>query len=242
MPNKYINKLEGKRVLVFGGTSGIGFGVVEAVLEHGAQVIISGSNMPKLERTRNRLTTEYPDLPKDRIRLRECNLADAPNQEANIKGLLDEVTDGGKNKLSHVVHTAGDALGVVPIAEFTTEKWHQICTVRLLTGIFVAKFSKQYMENSADSSITLTSGVNGHKPSPSWSIIAASGGAIETFTRGAAVDLSPIRVNTVSPGAIKTELFDGISAEAEKMYEEKTLVKRLGRPLDTAEGYCKSTT
>ena len=240
MPKKYINKLEGKRILVFGGTSGIGFGVVEAALEHGATIIVSGSNMPKLERTRERLTAEYPDLPKDRIQLRDCNLADAANQEANIKALLDEVTDGGKNKLHHIVHTAGDALGITPVTEFTTDKWLKLSTVRLLAGMFLAKYAAVYLEVTADSSITITSGVNSHKPGPSWSVMSAVGGAIEAFTRGAAVDLSPIRFNAVSPGAIKTELFSGITAEAEKMYQDKTWVGRLGRPTDTAEAYSKS--
>lgn len=240
MPNKYVNKLEGKRVLVFGGTSGIGFGVVEAALEHGATVFISGSNMPKLERTRDRLTAEYPDLPKERIQLKDCDLADAAKQEANIKGLLDFVTKNGKNKLNHIVHTAGDSLGIVPVADFTADKWMQLTTVRLLTSIFIAKYAADYVEWSADSSLTFTSGVNTHKPQPKWSIISATGGALESFTRGAAVDLSPVRVNAVSPGAIKTELFAGITPEAEKMFEEATWVKRLGRPSDTAEAYRES--
>jgi NAD(P)-dependent dehydrogenase (short-subunit alcohol dehydrogenase family) len=239
MPNKYINKLQGKRVLVFGGTSGIGYGVVESAIEHGATVIVSGSNMPKLERTKEKLLAEYPDLPANRVQLRDCNLADSANQEANIKALLDAVTDGGKNKLDHVVHTAGDALGLLPVTDFTTETWLKISTVRVLTSIFIAKFANQYVEWSADSSITFTSGVNGHKPGQKWSIMAATGGAVEAFTRGAAVDLSPVRVNSVSPGAIKTELFSGITPEAERRYEEKTWVKRLGRPTDTAEAYSK---
>lgn len=237
MPNKFTNKLEGKRVLVFGGTSGIGFGVVEAAIEFGATVAISGSNMPKLERTRERLLSQYPGVSKDRIILKDCNLGNSANMESNIKALFDAVTDGGKHKLDHVVHTAGDALGIIPVTDFTTDKWLRITNVRVLTGIFVAKFANEYINWSADSSITLTSGVNGHKPGKGWSVMAAGGGAVEAFTRGAAVDLSPVRVNCVSPGAIKTELFAGISPEAEKMYEDKTLVKRLGRPSDTAEAY-----
>ena len=241
MPNKYINKLEGQRVLVFGGTSGIGFGVVEAALEHGATVFISGSNMPKLERTRERLITEYPDLPKDRIKLRACDLSDVSNQEANIKGLFEDITDSGTNKLNHTAHTAGDSPAATPITEFTTDLWLKSCTVRVLTSMFIAKSAHQFMEVSADSSITLTSGLNTHKPQPSWSIIASSGGAIESFTKGAAVDLSPIRVNCVSPGAIKTELFAGAPPEALKMFADKTLVGRLGRPSDTAEGFSMCT-
>ena len=237
MPNKYINKLESKRVLVLGGTSGIGFGVVEAALELGATVAISGSNMPKLEKTRDRLVAQYPGIARDRIILKDCDLADSTSMEANIKALFGAATDGGKHKLDHVVHTAGDALGIITLAEFTAEKWEQITRVRTLTCIFTAKFANQYLHESPDSSITFTSGVNGHKPGKDWSIMAASGGAVEAFTRGAAVDLAPIRVNCVSPGAIQTELFSGISPEAERMYEDKTLTKRLGRPNDTAEAY-----
>ena len=48
-PGKYASKLIDKNVLIFGGTSGIGFAVAEAAWEFGAKVTISGSNQPKID-------------------------------------------------------------------------------------------------------------------------------------------------------------------------------------------------
>jgi NAD(P)-dependent dehydrogenase (short-subunit alcohol dehydrogenase family) len=236
---KYINKLQGKRVLVFGGTSGIGFGVVEAALEHGATVFITGSNSSKLEKTVERLTAAYPDLPTERISTRACDLADAANQETNIRALFGWVTDGGKIKLNHIVHSAGDRLNITPVSEITAEIMHKKFTVRLMTAMFIGKLAPKYLDWSANSSITFTSGVNSRKPSPTWSTTAASAGSLETFTRGLAVDFGPVRVNCVSPGAIHTELFAGIPQERLELYKQKTLVRKLGRPEDTAEAYSK---
>ena len=44
------------------------------------------------------------------------------------------------------------------------------------------------------------------RPSPGWSFASAILGAVDAFTRGLAVDLAPIRLNTVCPGAVKTEV------------------------------------
>lgn len=52
------------------------------------------------------------------------------------------------------------------------------------------------------------------------------------------MDFAPIRVDLVSPGAIRTELLKrALSPQMEEAYTQQTLVKRLGRPEDTAEAY-----
>jgi NAD(P)-dependent dehydrogenase (short-subunit alcohol dehydrogenase family) len=234
---KFINKLQGKRILIFGGTSGIGFAVAEGCIEHGSTVIISGSNASKLEKTVERLTTSYPNVSPFQIITQVCDLSDEEGLDSNIKALLSSVTDGGKTKLNHVVFTAGDALSIPPLANLDLETIRKGQTVRRLAPMFVAKHLLEYLEKSPDSSYTMTSGVNTTRPSPGWSTLAAGGGFIEGWTRGLAVDMAPIRVNIVSPGAIKTELFAAIPEEVIKRFQEATLVKRLGKPEDVAEAY-----
>ena len=116
--------------------------------------------------------------------------------------------------------------------------------VRLFSSIFLAKLAPAYMTVSSRSSITFTSGVNAAKPMAGWSVAAAGGGAREGLTRGLAVDLKPIRVNGVSPGAILTELFDTFAGgdperlEAiKKTWGARTLGGEIGKPEDTAEAY-----
>lgn len=63
------------------------------------------------------------------------------------------------------------------------------------------------------------------------------GQGVEGLMRGLAIDMAPIRVNAVSPGAIKTELLANVPEELLKSWAEMTTVKRIGRPEDTAEAY-----
>ena len=64
----------------------------------------------------------------------------------------------------------------------------------------------KHMTSSAESSIILTGGVNSTKPRAGWSVMASSGAAVEGLARGFVVDLKPIRVICVAPGAVITEL------------------------------------
>jgi NAD(P)-dependent dehydrogenase (short-subunit alcohol dehydrogenase family) len=234
---KFINKLQGKRVLIFGGTSGIGFAVTEACIEHGSTVIISGSNPAKLNMTVQRLKSSYPNVSASQIITHACDLSNKEELESNIQTLLSAVTDGGKTKLNHVVFTAGDALSLTSLPDVTVDQMQKRQIVRNIAPIIVAKYLLEFLDKSPDSSYTLTGGVNTTKPSPGWGLMAVGGGMNEGVSRGLAVDMAPVRVNLVSPGAIKTELFKDVPEQVLAGYEDATTVKRLGRPEDIAEAY-----
>ena len=114
---KYLDKLAGKRVLIFGGTSGIGFSVAEAATEFGAHVIVSSSTTEKINATIKRLSASYPDA-ANRISGHRADLSDANTLEANIEATLKFVTNDGVNKLDHIVITAG-APAHGALADFT---------------------------------------------------------------------------------------------------------------------------
>jgi NAD(P)-dependent dehydrogenase (short-subunit alcohol dehydrogenase family) len=111
---KYTSKLHGAKVLVMGGTSGIGFGVAEACLENGATVIISSSNEKRIQDAVARLQTSYPSRKAD-VTGYPCNLK-SQELESNIVKLLDSC-----GTLDHIVYTAGDALKILPLSEITLE-------------------------------------------------------------------------------------------------------------------------
>ncbi len=100
------------------------------------------------------------------------------------------------------------------------------------------------MRSSPASSLTLTGGVTGSKPLPNWSVTAAYAAAKEGLTRGLAVELAPIRVNCVAPGAVHTELFQRMSGGNQEklegmlgLFKSKSLTKTVGKPEDIAESY-----
>jgi NAD(P)-dependent dehydrogenase (short-subunit alcohol dehydrogenase family) len=235
---KFLNKLQNQRVLIFGGTSGIGFAVAEGVIEYDASVIISGSNNERLGKTAERLRESYTQVAYDKIATYLCDLADEDSLEENIKTLLEVVTNNGANKLNHVVFTAGDPVVMNPIHDANLKELKRSQVVRLFAPIMIAKYLPQYMENSPDSSFTVTSGAAVERPPPGRTLAVSIGASIEGLTIGLAVDLAPIRVNCVAPGVIKTELLEKqLTPEREQIILQKTKTGRLGRPEDTAEAY-----
>lgn len=241
MASKYTSKLANQRVLVLGSTSGIGFCVAEAAFEHGANLILSSSNQSKLDNTVTRLRQAYPERSHQAITTQVCDLADTANLDRNLSALFEAATNSGEQKLNHIASTAGDALGPVSLANLTPEIISKGFAVRFTAIAVMAKFIHKYMDVSPRSSFTFTSGVRSKRPAPNWSLMTAGAGGIEGLMRGLAVDLSPVRVNVVSPGAVHTELFDALPAESRdamlEMFRQGALTETVGRPEDLAESY-----
>jgi NAD(P)-dependent dehydrogenase (short-subunit alcohol dehydrogenase family) len=236
---KYLNKLQAKRVIVLGGTSGIGFAVAEAAVEYGAIVYISSSTTQKLERCLERLRTAYPDA-SERIGGYTCDLSKKDELEASLEGLLRKVTNSGTNKLDHIVFTAGDNIfGTVSEISQTWEPddVYRLMTVRAMAPAMLAKLLPKYAHISPESSFTLTSGSGMTKPPPGFSLQLLGLGGLEAFVRGLALDLKPLRVNLIAPGIIDTELLANLPAEITELFRGKTTMGTIGQPEDTAEAY-----
>ncbi len=236
------SKLSTQTILVLGGTSGIGHAVASIALAQSAfHVTISGSNPARLESALSALRSAHPSAAK-RVSGFVCDLSKADELEKNIKALLDAtVAANGKGKIDHIVFTAGDRLSLVPLAAVSVDAIHGAGTVRYLAPVFLAKLLPAYIVPGYTSSLTLTGGAAAQRPSPGWSVVASIGAALHGLTRGLAVDLKPLRVNLVEPGAVATPLWDSIPAEARagamKLYAEKSTLGRVGDAEDTAEAY-----
>ncbi|GKZ76449.1 hypothetical protein AnigIFM56816_006714 [Aspergillus niger] len=256
-----INKLSNSRVLIIGGTSGIGFAAARAALEHGANIIISSSNSQRVSSTISRLQTLYPDnVYTDRITGRPCDLGDQATYEQNLLFLLDYATSPllfpntasparsnddtiERVLLNHIIYTAGTPPPRIPIAssETTASSFLALSTLRLLAPMLISKHAKKYLVNHHTSSITFTSGLMAARPAAGLAVGgAAVGSALEGLTRGLAVELAPIRVNVVAPGAVETEIFERLGPAREaylEAFRRGTLTGEVGRPEDVAEAY-----
>ncbi|OAL56106.1 NAD(P)-binding protein [Pyrenochaeta sp. DS3sAY3a] len=240
----HVNRLADSHVLVFGGTSGIGYAVANMALSNGARVTISGSTQPKVDTKVAQLQSLYPNTPASHVSGFAVNLLDKDNLETNIESLFDKATDGGKTKIDHIAFTAGDSIFLPKVKDVTVDSALSGFTVRYLAPTVIAKIlsSGKYMPAAATSSFTLTGGTNTHRPMPNWTFAAAIGSSLEGLTRGLAVDLAPIRVNIVLPGAIHTELLQGMLDASppeviEVMKKGFSLLGVFGQPEDIAEAY-----
>ncbi|KAI0807284.1 short chain dehydrogenase [Fomes fomentarius] len=236
------SKLSTQTVLVLGGTSGIGYAVASIALAQSAlHVTVSGSNPTRLESALSALRSAHPSA-DTRVSGFVCDLSKADELEKNIKALLDAtVAANGKGKIDHIVFTAGDPLSLVPLAEISVDAIHRAGTIRYLAPVLLAKLLPAYIVPGYTSSLTLTGGVNTERPSPGWSVIASIIAGLQGLTRGLAVDLKPLRVNLVEPGAVETPMWDSLPADAragvKKHFTERSTLGRVGDAEDTAEAY-----
>lgn len=239
------NRLQNAHVLVFGGTSGIGFAVANMALSSGASVTISGSQQPKVDEKVALLRSYYPDRPSSSVSGYAVNLLDKENLEGSLTAMFDTITKGGTKMVDHVAFTAGDIPALPGVKDITPEAILSGFHIRLVAAAIVAKLlgTGTYMALTPSSSYTLTGGVAAKRPDKGRFIAAAWGASIEGLTRGLAVDLAPVRVNMVEPGAVETELwarFAGSGAEGERRREVlkgRSLTGTIGRPENVAEAY-----
>ncbi|KAJ4375896.1 hypothetical protein N0V83_001174 [Neocucurbitaria cava] len=236
---KYTAKLEGSRVLIIGGTSGLGFTVAEACVEYGALVTVSSSNKDRVQGTMEKLKKSYPSA-SDRVFGLTVDLSKAETLEDELKTLLEGTMRDLGGKLDHVVFTAGDALAVIKLEDMTMQKILQAGQIRFFAPLLLAKYLPKYLNNTYKSSYTITSGTIAEKPIPNWSAIAPYAGGQHAMVRNLALDLKPIRVNGIGPGVVDTELWRQPKEEKEKLLKQasgRMATGRPGEPEDVAETY-----
>jgi len=225
-----LRHLVGKLVVVAGGSSGIGYSVAQASLEHGAKVIIGSSSQSKVDAAVARLLKTNPAF-QGSISGLELNAKDI----ASLEKFWDTV-----GKFDHLVWTAGDPL-LMNFMDESLEAQRAIFDVRFWGPVLSAKYAYKKGLFNPGASVTMSVGTVVRKPAKGWAMTAAVAGAIESITRGLAVELSPIRVNTISPGGVETELWDGLPADVKaglmNNFAEKSLVKHVAQPDEVAEAY-----
>lgn len=215
-------KLEGRHILIVGGSSGIGLEVAAEALREGGEVTIVGRAEDKLDRALKTLGAGA------RCRGFACDITDE-GQVANLYGHV-----GG---LDHLVVTAAGDLVYKPFDEFTLDEVRRVIDHKLIGAYLLVKYGKPLLRDGA--SIVLTSGINAFIPAGRAAIVSAVNGALMAYVRALAVELSPIRVNTVSPGWVDTPIWKNVAADdvKERMFQdlaERLPAKRIGEPGDIA--------
>lgn len=227
------------------GTSGIGYAVAEAALESGASaVIVASSQATKITATISRLQKSYPDLSsRASITGQACDLSDASALEANVQSLLAFASKNGAKPLDHIVNTAGSIQGMNALADTTPANLAQLLTVRFSAPAMIAKHAVagNHLSPGPNSSITFTSGSTAEKPMPGRACGSGIAASLIGLVRGLAIDLAPLRVNLILPGAVETELWD-FMPEAQKkaiiaMCAKDSLTGRVVGPEVIAESY-----
>lgn len=194
-----MNDLKGKKAVITGGNSGIGFATAKKFSELGAQVMITGRSADKVSSAAESLSVigavaDVQDLSQI------DNLVDQVKREF---GTID------------ILFVNAGIFAPAPIGQISEEMFDQQMGVNFKGAIFTIEKLLPVLNEGA--SIINLSSINAYTGMPMTAVYAASKAALNAYTRTAATELAPrkIRVNAVNPGPTETPIFGktGMSQE-----------------------------
>ncbi|MDB5089512.1 MAG: NAD(P)-dependent dehydrogenase, short-chain alcohol dehydrogenase family [Mucilaginibacter sp.] len=216
---KFNQTLQGKRVIILGGSSGLGLATARAASAEGASVVIVSGNQQRIDNA-------LKELPQG-----STGFAVDLSKEEKIKAFFEQA-----GSFDHLVYTAGENLTLNLIGKTNIDEAHTFFNVRYWGAFAAVKYGAPHI--NAGGAISLISGTASARPGSGWSIASSICGAMEGFVRAMAVELAPIRVNSVVPGVIKTNLWGALSdADREGLYKSQAdalLLRRVGEAEDIA--------
>ncbi|PBB78061.1 short chain dehydrogenase [Mesorhizobium sp. WSM3879] len=211
------------KILIVGGSSGMGLALARRCLDEGAGVIIAGRNAARLNAARDELgrpaalATELVDI----------------SREAEVATLFARI-----GRLEHIVSTAADIEGAYRLLpEIELSAAQKVVDSKFYGPLLLAKHGAPKL--SANGSLTFVSGIAAYRPAARGSVVAAVNAGLEGLVRALAIELAPIRVNAVSPGWVDTPIWQYVAGDA----KDETLAAmakrlpagRVGRPEDIAD-------
>ncbi len=213
--------MKNQKVVIIGGSSGIGFAIAKAVLDEGAKVAIISRNADKLKHAKIRLNNAVNTFVGD------------VREEAQLKEVFAQI-----GPFDHL-QLPGSEINFGQFATLPIQEAKLMFDSKFWGPYQAAKAALPYLSSSG--SITFYSGAYSQLPkTPGASVAAAINSAVEGLSRALAVELAPIRVNTITPGIVNTELFVNLGmdeAQRKKFFAEVTagqVIKRPARPEEIA--------
>lgn len=219
--------LSGKNILVTGASSGIGKGIAIYLSKLGANIIMAARNDEKLKETNNELAPGNHSY----------YLIDLNNLN-DIEGMLDNICSDGR-KLNGIVHSAGISR-TIPIQYLKLDDLKSIMSINFYSFVELVKHFSKRKYNDNGGSIVAISSISSNVGARGLAAYCASKGALDSAIRPIALELAPknIRINSVAPSMIKTQIYDGLIDLVNNTDFETNLKKRqimgLGTPEDVA--------
>ena len=216
-----------KRVLVTGGTRGIGRAIVEKFLDAGARVAVNG-------RSTESVAAAMADLAdKDRI-------VAAPGDTSTTEGcraIVDAALEG-LGGLDILVNNAGSG-GGGPIGDLEEDLWDRVIDTNLKGTFFCTKYALPALKEAKGAIVNLAS-VRAVQGAAGASVYCASKGGVVAMTKAWAIEFAPdVRVNALCPGAIDTDMLQALAVRMEGSveagYEVLSQAVPLGRVAHASE-------
>jgi NAD(P)-dependent dehydrogenase (short-subunit alcohol dehydrogenase family) len=196
------DELSGRVIAITGPTRGIGEAVALACAAHGANVVLIGRNVKRLEAVHAKI--EAAGGPEATIAPFDLEKAVASDYDTLASALMDRY-----GRLDGLVHNAGILGMLAPIAHYDVPTWSRVMHVNTTAAFALTHVLLPVLQASEDASIIFTASSVGRKARAYWGAYAVSKFAIEGLSELLAQELenvSKIRVNTLNPGPARTAM------------------------------------
>ncbi|MDX8482727.1 SDR family oxidoreductase [Mesorhizobium sp. VK24D] len=215
--------MDNRKILIVGGSSGMGLALARRCLDEGAAVVIAGRGEAKLNQARDELGSPAA---------LETAAVDI-SCEAEVAALFQRI-----GRLDHIVSTAADIEGAYRLLpEIELSAAQRVVESKLYGPLLLAKHGAPRL--SANGSLTFVSGIAAYRPAARGSVVAAVNAALEGLVRALAIELAPIRVNAASPGWVDTPIWQLVAGDAKDdtlaAMAKRLPAGRVGRPEDIAD-------
>ena len=220
--------LKGKNAFVTGGGSGIGLACAKAFAADGANVLIMGRNAEKLAAAADELRSV-----EGAGQIQVC--AGDVALESDVEKATDMAAIDGALEIAVANAGTGD---IAPIMVADTDKWDEVVKTNLNGSYYTIKYASRWMSQSGGGAICTISSIAGVKTHKYFGAYCSSKAAINMLAQQTADELgvANIRVNSVCPGLVETELASGLmnTEEVYNDYMENMPISRHGRVEDIA--------
>lgn len=219
-------KFKDKVVLVTGGSRGIGEAISILFACEGAKVVV---NYSKSEERANKVVEEIKKLGSEAISFK-CDVSN----EKEVKSMIDK-TIKKFGRIDILINNAGIVIDV-PFSERTVEQWKRTIDVNLTGTFLCSKYAGEIMKRQKSGNIITISSTNGLiSTSPESIDYDATKAGIISLTKNLAEEFAPeIRVNSIAPGWVNTEMNKGLPKDFIKEEKDRTFMGRFGKPKEIA--------
>ncbi|MBP1970047.1 3-oxoacyl-[acyl-carrier protein] reductase [Virgibacillus natechei] len=207
-----------KTIIVTGAGGGMGKATVELLLKENANVVGCDLHIDSL--------VAFED--QSQFLSFEGNLLN----ENNVKDIF-EKTVQTFGQIDGLVNIAGVAQSATPIEEISLDEWHKIMDMNMTMTFLTCREAAIYMKKRQQGAIVNIGSVSTTRPRPGLQAYVGSKGAVESFTKALALELSPdhIKVNVLHPGPADTEMLGQFTKQGENVNDTKKAVFESSVPL-----------
>jgi len=216
-------KLVNKKIILTGGSRGIGLSILDKLYNLDSQILIIGSNKENLEKTKKK----YPN-----ILFEVFDLSNYDKINLLFKNCISKL--GGLDILVNNAGITRDNLAI----RMSIDEWTSVINVNLTSTYMLCQESIKVMLKNKYGSIINISSIVAHTGNPGQANYAASKAAIIAMSKSLAKEYAKknIRVNCISPGFIETDMTNVLKEDQKKSLLNNIPMEKMGTGEDIANG------